>query len=84
MCGGGHSLKLKSLVEAVVIHAYNPSTQEVDAGGSRVRGQPGLHEETLCQKKSKNNQTNKTPNKFSKPSGKGRITTSIISFYFIL
>jgi hypothetical protein len=26
----------------VVVHSYNPSTQEADAGGSPVPGQPGL------------------------------------------
>jgi hypothetical protein len=40
----------------VVAHAFNPSTQEAEAGGYefkdslvyRVPGQPGLHRETLC------------------------------------
>jgi hypothetical protein len=31
----------------VVLHTYNPSTQEAEAGGSRVPGQPRLHNETL-------------------------------------
>jgi hypothetical protein len=31
----------------VVAHSYNPSTQEIEAGGSLV---PGLHSETLSQK----------------------------------
>jgi hypothetical protein len=35
----------------VVVHASNPSTQEIEAGGSQVLGQPGLHRQTLCQKK---------------------------------
>jgi hypothetical protein len=26
----------------MVVHAYNPSTQEVEARGSRVQDQPGL------------------------------------------
>jgi hypothetical protein len=29
----------------IVVHAYNPSTQEVEAGGSQVQGQLGLHQE---------------------------------------
>jgi hypothetical protein len=47
----------------VVAHAFNPSTREAEAGGflsSRpawstewVPGQPGLHRETLSQKKNK-------------------------------
>jgi hypothetical protein len=46
--------------QAVVMHAFNPSTWEAEAGrflslrpaGSTewVPGQPGLHKETLCQK----------------------------------
>jgi hypothetical protein len=27
----------------VAVHAYNPSTWEVKAGGSQIQGQPGLH-----------------------------------------
>jgi hypothetical protein len=34
----------------VVVHTYNPSNQEAEAGGSRVLGQPELHSETLSQK----------------------------------
>jgi hypothetical protein len=51
----------------VVAHAFNPSTWEAEAGGflssrpawstKRVPGQPGLHRETLSQKKTK--ETNK-------------------------
>ena len=47
----------------VVAQAFNPSTQEAEAGGSlssrsawsseRVPGQPGLHKETLSQEKTK-------------------------------
>ena len=56
----------------VVAHAFNPSTQEAEAGGflsSRpawatkwVPGQPGLYRETLSQKtkKPKNKQKTKT------------------------
>jgi hypothetical protein len=31
----------------VMMHAYNPSTQETEAGGLRIQGQPGLHNKTL-------------------------------------
>jgi hypothetical protein len=31
----------------MVVHTYNPSTWEAEAGGSRVQGQPGLHNEIL-------------------------------------
>jgi hypothetical protein len=51
----------------VVMHAFNPSTGEAEAGGflsSRaawstkwVPGQPGLHRETLSQKKNQQNKT---------------------------
>jgi hypothetical protein len=47
----------------VVAHTFNPSTWEAEAGGflssrpawsiERVPGQPGLHRETLSQKKKK-------------------------------
>jgi hypothetical protein len=33
----------------MVLHICNPSTQGAEAGGSQVRGQPGLHSETLSQ-----------------------------------
>jgi hypothetical protein len=56
-------LFLKVLSQAVVAPAFNPSTQEAEAGGflsSRsawstewVPGQPGLHRETLSGKTSK-------------------------------
>jgi hypothetical protein len=50
----------------VVAHAFNPSTWEAEAGGFRVRGQPGLqsefqdsqgyiHRETLSRKIKKQN-----------------------------
>jgi hypothetical protein len=29
----------------MVVHSYNPSTQEAKAGGLRIPGQPGLHNE---------------------------------------
>jgi hypothetical protein len=31
----------KSVEPGVVVHIYNPSAQEVEAGGSQVQGQPG-------------------------------------------
>jgi hypothetical protein len=34
----------------VVVHTYNPSTREAEAGGSQVQDQHGLHSETLSQK----------------------------------
>jgi hypothetical protein len=37
----------------MVEHTCNPSTQKVNAGGSRVGGQPGLHSETVLRKKKK-------------------------------
>jgi hypothetical protein len=35
----------------VVVHAYNPSTWEAEAGGSLGQGQPGLHNKTKSQTK---------------------------------
>jgi hypothetical protein len=63
----------------VVMHTFNPNTQEAEAGGflsSRpawstkwVPGQPGLYRETLSQKTNK--QTNKNPqNKTNKKNKK--------------
>jgi hypothetical protein len=40
-------------IQGVVMHACNPYTWEVEAGGPRVLGQLGLHSETLSQKKKK-------------------------------
>jgi hypothetical protein len=37
----------------MVLCAYNPSIEEAKAGGSRVRGQHWLHNETLFQKNNK-------------------------------
>jgi hypothetical protein len=34
----------------MVVHIYNPSTQETEAGGWKIQGQPGLHNKTLPQK----------------------------------
>jgi hypothetical protein len=35
----------------MVVHAFNPSTQEAEAGGLQDPGQPGLHSEILSQNK---------------------------------
>jgi hypothetical protein len=37
----------------MVAYTCNPSTGEVETGGSQVLGQPGLHSEILLQKKQK-------------------------------
>jgi hypothetical protein len=34
----------------MVVHIYNPTTWEVEAGSLQVQGQPGLHSDTLFQK----------------------------------
>jgi hypothetical protein len=39
----------------MVLHTYNLSTEEAEAGGLHVRDQPGLHSETLSQKDKQNN-----------------------------
>jgi hypothetical protein len=36
---------------SVVVHICNPSTQEAEAEGLRVQVHPGLHSETLFQKR---------------------------------
>jgi hypothetical protein len=33
-----------------VVSTYNSSTQDAEEGGSQVRGQPGLHRETISPK----------------------------------
>ena len=53
----------------MVAHAFNPSTQEAETSGSQslrpawsiegVPGQPGLHRETMSQKKKKKKINNK-------------------------
>jgi hypothetical protein len=35
----------------MVVHSYNPSTQEAEAGGLQVPGQSGLHREAVSKKK---------------------------------
>lgn len=37
----------------LVVHAYNPSIWETEAGGSQVRGQSDLHNKNLSRKKKK-------------------------------
>jgi hypothetical protein len=39
--------------QGVMVHAYNPSTQEAEAGGSRVQNQLGQYSETLLETKTK-------------------------------
>jgi hypothetical protein len=69
MCG--HAWLKKQQRQAVVAHAFNPSTWEADAGRflslrpawstERVPGQPGLHRENLS-RKTKNQNQNQNPN----------------------
>jgi hypothetical protein len=66
-------IKLKRLCRAVVAQAFNPSTQEAEAGRflslrpdwstKWFPGQPGLYRETLSQKKQKQKTKNKQTNK---------------------
>jgi hypothetical protein len=43
--------KLKNhLKVSMVVHVYNPHTWGAEAGGLKVSGQPGLHNETLSSK----------------------------------
>jgi hypothetical protein len=69
-CWQSDNVKNPTREPSVVVHAFNLSTREAEAGGflsSRpawstkwVLGQPGLYRETLSQnKKTKNKQTNK-------------------------
>jgi hypothetical protein len=37
----------------LVVHVYNPSTQEVEVEGSQVQGQPGTQSQTPLQKERK-------------------------------
>jgi hypothetical protein len=41
----------------IVMQASNPSTQEAKAAEIQVQGQPGLHIETMSQKKKKKRET---------------------------
>jgi hypothetical protein len=45
----------------VMVHACNPSTQEVEAGGSPVLGQAGLDSKTLSLKEKKKKATKALP-----------------------
>jgi hypothetical protein len=35
---------------SVVVHTYKPSTQQAEAGRSKVQGQHGLHSENMSRK----------------------------------
>jgi hypothetical protein len=37
------------------MHTCNPNTQEAEAGGLGVQGQPGLQRKTLCQETKQKN-----------------------------
>jgi hypothetical protein len=50
--------KKKITNDGIVVHAYNPSTQEDEDGDSRVRSQPGLHSKTLHQNSNQKEMTN--------------------------
>jgi hypothetical protein len=43
-----------------VVHTYNPSTPEAEAGGWRVQNEPEPHGETLSQNNNNNNRNNQT------------------------
>jgi hypothetical protein len=43
----------------MAVHTYNPDSQEVQAGRSRVGGQPKLHSESLSQKQQQKNSNEK-------------------------
>jgi hypothetical protein len=44
-------LLLKSLILGIVVHTYNSSTQEAEARGSRVQGQPKVQDSVSKEKK---------------------------------
>jgi hypothetical protein len=51
-----HSLSIKEWGKpGAVVHAYNPSTLEAEAGGPWVWGQPGLYNKIQSQKNKKKN-----------------------------
>jgi hypothetical protein len=50
----------------MMAHACNPSTQETEAGGSSVEGQPGQHKETPSQKEKKKEMYLELPKLFSR------------------
>jgi hypothetical protein len=41
--------------QGLVVHAYNPSTEEAEAGGFQTQGQPGLYSNLLSQKTNEKN-----------------------------
>jgi hypothetical protein len=41
---------MKGFKPSMLVHAYNPSIQEAEAGKLQVQGQPELHNKTLSQK----------------------------------
>jgi hypothetical protein len=41
----------------MMVYTYNPNTQEAEAEGSQVQGQPWLHSKTLSQKQNKTKKT---------------------------
>jgi hypothetical protein len=53
----------------MVVHTYNPSNQEAEAGGLKVQEQPGLHSKDPSQKKKKK------PNKQINQNQKNCVTT---------
>jgi hypothetical protein len=79
--------------QAMVAHAFNPSTWEAEAGGflglrpawstEWVPGQPGPHRETLSQKQNKTKQ-NKIKQKFITYSGQVDSKRENIKCLFIL
>jgi hypothetical protein len=46
-------MPIKTILDAITLPSCNPSTQEAEAGGSQVQGQPVLHSKTLSQNKIK-------------------------------
>jgi hypothetical protein len=59
----------------MVVQAYNPSTQKVEARGPPVPGQPGLHNKTLSQKENKAREGRGEPVPV-----RGRLLTHAITF----
>jgi hypothetical protein len=47
------SINIKNVKLGMVVHIHNLSTSEAEAGGLRVRGQPGLSNEIMSQKQNK-------------------------------
>jgi hypothetical protein len=67
------NLRIIGIEPCMVAHAFNPSTQEAEAGGflssrpawstERVPGQPGLYRETLSRKNKKQKKKTKKKKK---------------------